>query len=347
MTTQIFDVNDPAAVAVLQGYNRPMYANGAGLNSIGIMRNARGVWVNSFLTKLEWQTVEREVLDAARLRLNAWGDLQRNNLVKPLSNAMGTLVNQWAVRSEMGPATIAMSPRTRGDNDGTDRRLDGVPIPVILKDFEIDIRLLAASRQGGAPIDTQDARLAGQSVAESIDGMIVNGDTLSFGGQSIYGYRTHPNTVSDTVTNFGGGTWNTITNIVPTISGMIAALSNATVRRHGPYTLYVGPAKYVTLTSEFYSGTDQTTETPLSRIMRIPQIQGVRPLDNLSEDEVLLVQMSGDTVDYLEGMSIQTREWTSPEGAVVFMRVMAIGAPRIRADYNNRLGIAHATGADA
>ena len=96
--------------------------------------------------------------------------------------------------------------------------------------------------------------------------------------------RNHPNRNSDTAVNFGGGDWGTIANIVPTIQGMINA-ANAD-RRYGPFVLYVSSTQYNQAALTYY--TDGSGQTPLDRILAMPQIEAVKQLDiNILPDRLL------------------------------------------------------------
>jgi len=64
----------------------------------------------------------------------------------------------------------------------------------------------------------------------------MNGAGVVLNGTPLYGVLNHPNRITDTATNFGGGAWSTITNIVPTVNGMINAAMN-TAKHYGPYVL--------------------------------------------------------------------------------------------------------------
>jgi hypothetical protein len=59
--------------------------------------------------------------------------------------------------------------------------------------------------------------------------------------------------------------------------------------------------------------------------------------------EVILVQMSTDVVDWLDGLQPTTVMWESHGGMMIHFKVMMIGAPRIKADQSGQSGIVHYT----
>ena len=245
------------------------------------------------------------------------------------------------------------SGRARGDRDLPDMTQAAVPLPVTYKEFAVDLRFLEASRLLGNGIDTTTAIEAARVVAESLEYMLFNGDSgVNFQGSTIYGYTTHPSRNTDTATNYGGGDWGTVTNIIPTVAGMLRAASN-TSRHYGPYVLYVSETQYDQAAQSFF--TDGTAETALMRLNRsfgmgadgTKQISAVKkvPAPVLADGSVLLVQMTPDVVTWAETMAPMTREWRTGDGMEVNWRVMTIAAPKIKARLDGKSGIVHATSA--
>lgn len=303
---------------------------------------ARGMMVNSLLRKDEWETLTDRVLTAAKQRTNMLEHLRSRSLV--IAQNIGTIVSQWNKSSEMTEAEQSISGQATGGRDRVDFMLDGVTVPITFKEFQIGMRELDAARLMGNGIETITAVEAAQVVAEKIESVIVDGSTLKLSSATqTYGYTNHPQRKTDTAANYGGGDWGTISLIVPTVAGMIGAISTSANRYHGPYGLYVAPVQFNQASTEFFS--DGSGESALDRIKRMPQIDAVYPNDTLADGEVLLVQLTEDVVDYVEEMPITVVEWASPEGSVSHFKVMFAGAPRVKADYDDRTGIVHATGA--
>lgn len=333
-TAEMIDVSE--ATDVLLSGSRPMIVNE---RKQVLVRSPRGLMVNSLLREDEWKEVDTAALTAARPPLKVVSQLRSRGLVKRLGG-LGSLVSQWYMRSEITPAKVSMTGQG-ADRDLPDLRMAGVPVPIVHKEFSIDLRNLEASRRLGDGLDVAGAEEAARVVAEAYDDLVLNGNTtIVIGGMTIYGMRTHPSRKTDTAANFGGGDWSAAAdNAYNTVKGMIAAaMAN---RHYGPYMLYVSEAQYIDLLIIYADGTGQT---PLQRILALPQIEGVEMLPNLAAGEVLLVQMTGEVIRLAEAMDIQVREWASPDGMTSVFRVMLCGTPEIKARYDGKSGIVHATG---
>ena len=339
MTSQAVEMIDVTQVAdsLLVG-SRPVMVNA---QRQVLVRTPRGLMVNSLLREDEWKEVDAAALAAARYPLRVVSGLRSRGLVRRLGG-LGTLVSQWYMRSEVTPAHVSMTGQG-ALRDLPDLRTAGVPVPVISKEFAIDARSLEASRRLGDGLDVSAAEEAGRVVAEAYDDLALNGNTtIVTGGMTVYGLRTHPNRNTDTAANFGGGAWGANTdNPVKTVAGMINAAM--TDRHYGPYMVFVGQGQYNAAALSFYN--DGTAQTPVQRIRSLPQVEGVEMLPNLPDGEVLLVQMTSDVVRLAEAMDLQVREWASPDGMTSVFRVMLCGTPEVKARYDGKSGIVHATGA--
>ena len=163
--------------------------------------NPSSLRTNAVLRKDEWEQLDTAVVEVARERLNAVGDLVSRGLTYEVGNGMGTTIVQHETVSEMTRAQVTMDGVTRGDNDRVTFSLVSTPLPVIHHDFQISARVLAASRQSGSPLDTTQVEEATRQVAETTEDLLVNGvesgdsKTLGFGSSAatIYGYTDRPN----------------------------------------------------------------------------------------------------------------------------------------------------------
>lgn len=297
----------------------------------------RGMVVNSLLHRDEWQQLDTVVQQSALIRLNGVAHLRARGLVKPLGS-IGILTSQWSQASEMSAANVDMSGTAKGTSDRQEYLIKGVPVPIIYKDFAIPTRQLEASRLMGMPLDTSTAEAASRVVAEQLETLLFNGSSATiFDGNTLYGYttETHVNSAS------AAGDWGTISNIVPTITTMIAA-ANAD-HYYGPFYVYASTTQYTQAATSFF--TDGSGESAVNRVMRIPEIAGFYPSDTLTDGSILLVQMTGDVVDWAEHLAITVVEWMSADGMNNFFKVMAVAAPRVKSDYSGRSGIVLAAGA--
>ena len=217
-----------------------------------------------------------------------------------------------------------------------------MPLPIIHKDFTIQLRHLEASRRSGQSLDVTQAEDAARQVSETIEGMTLNGltsgSTLGFGSSSaqLFGYtnRTNRNTVS--LAQNWDASGKTGEEILSDVLSMITAANND--RMYGPYMLYIPGDYYVSLLDDFKSNSDKSI---LSRILEIPTILEVKPADKMTADNVVLVQMTRSNVDMVTGMEPTVVSWEGQGGMVLHFKVMAIMVPRIKLDAGNRSGIVH------
>lgn len=330
---------DAGGLDAMIGGSRPLRVN----KRTGLVEvmTERGIVVNSLLREDEWQELDRKVKAAALYPLRFVNLLRSRGLVQPLGG-LGTLQSTWYAESEMTGATINMTGRGRAERDLPELKQFGVPIPVTFKEFTIGKRMLLASRRMGDGIDLTAAAGATRVVGETVENMFMNGAGVVLNGTPLYGVLNHPNRITDTATNFGGGAWSTITNIVPTVNGMINAAMN-TAKHYGPYVLFLSTTQYNLAANNFYTDTDTT---PLERIRKMSGIEDVvhLPGDVLPSGQSALLQLTEDVIDVGDAMPIQAMEWTSGDGMEASFKIMTVVAPRVKATSDGKTGIVHATG---
>jgi len=319
----------PASINTFQSF----MSGAAVLLNNGLDVNA--LRTNALLRKDEWVELDRQVVDVARERLVAVEDLRSRNLVH-LLGGLGTLFSEYEALSDMTDAEIDMSGVAQGKDDAAAWDLRAVPIPVIHKDFRIDIRRLEASRRLGDGVDFTQARIATRKVVEAAEKLVINGSSFKLDGKQIYGYRNHPNLISRATDS--SKCWDKIANIYTGVLGMVSDAHG--VNAYGPYILYVAKDVWPYMLEVYSDGSGQTVR---ERLLKIPQLQEVKPLDLLPNGEAVLVQMSRETVDLAIAQDLVVVEWTTMGGFVSWFKVFMVMAPRIKADYNGRLGVVRRT----
>lgn len=306
--------------------------------------NVGALRTNATLRKDEWELLDKTVVEVARERLVAAADLFDRNLTLNIPNGMGTTIVQHEKISEMTAAEVSMDGRTRAPNDRVTFSLVSVPLPIIHHDFTINARALAASRNGGTPLDTTQVAEATRQVAETIEGMVLNGytsnDILGFGSSSaqLFGYTNFTDRNTYTISTNWDDSAATGAIVLADVINMIA--SAHTARMFGPYMLYVPTAYWVPLMNDFKANSDKTI---LQRVKELPGIIDVKAADKLSANNVVLVQMTKSNIDMAVGLQPTTISWESEGGMTLFFKVMAIMVPRPKSDVGNRSGIVHAT----
>jgi len=304
---------------------------------------------NATLRRDEWKQLDDAILEISRTRLGGVDDLISKNLTYNLGNAMGTTVLEWHDVSDAMEASLSMDGVSRGNGDRPKFQHNYLPIPIIHVDYEINARVLAASRSLGNPLDTTSAERAARKVSEKLESMLFTNTTYSFGekdsrnANSIYSYVNHPdrNTVSigthwdDLDFDSDGATGGAA--IVDQVLSMKQASINAL--HYGPWQLYI-PTGYETVLDKDYDKTTPGT-TIRERILKISGIQGIKVIDTLAANNVLLVQMTSDVVRLVRGMGLTNVEWETEGKFITKYKVLTIQVPQIRSDQNGKSGIVH------
>lgn len=293
---------------------------------------------NATLRREEWIALDQTIIQVAETRLNGIQDLIDNGLVYGLGNAMGTTVLESHTISDAQEAVLTMDGITRSKNDRVKYGTNYLPIPIIHVDYEINARVLAASRALSNPLDTSNAERAARKVAEKLESMLFTNTSYAFGGGTIYSYLNHPDRNQVSLTTAWSDSAATGATILSDVQKMKAA--SIADRHYGPWMLYV-PTAYETILDEDYSVSGQSTQTIRERIMKIGGIKGIKVVDTLTANNVLLVQMTADTVRLVRGLPLQNIQWKSEGDFVNNYKVLTIQVPQIRSDYNNRSGVVH------
>ena len=297
------------------------------------------ITANATLRRDEWIQLDEALLAISEQRLGGIQDLISAGLVFALGNAMGTTVLEYHDVSDAMAAELTMDGITRAQGDRPVYQTNYLPLPIIHVDYEINARVLAASRSLGNPLDTTSAERAARKVNEKLEEMLFTATTpaYQFAQGTIYGYLDHPdrNTVALT-TN-----WDASAKTPAQILADVIALKQASIDafHYGPWMLYI-PTSYETVLDEDYD--TQTPQTTIrERLVKISGITDVRIIDKLTADNVVLVQMTSDVVRLVQGLGIQNVEWMTEGQMLTKFKVMTIQVPQIRSDQAGNSGIVH------
>jgi uncharacterized linocin/CFP29 family protein len=326
----------PADIDVIRGNGGGAF-NGSGSVAMRLLQsgfNPQSLRSNATLRYDEWRAWDQIVLEVARIRLVAVGDMYGRGLVTNLPNALGHTVFSWQRMSDFTPAEMTMSGLPAAEKDRMEFDYANLPIPIIHKDFSLNIRELAASRNKGMPLDTLQISYATRVVTEKIESLLFNGSTALGTNNTIYGLLTTPNRLTGSVT----ASWASATGaqIVTDCLTILAALRAQL--QYGPFGVYVSDAAFTHMGDDFKANGDRTI---LERVLAIPGIAYIKPSTFVATGAVVFVQLSKETVDIINGFQPMVVEWESHGGMVTNYKVMAIQVPRMRTDFNGNKGIAH------
>jgi len=292
----------------------------------------------------EWKFFDQALLEEAKIRLVGVADLMTAGLVRPVPNALGKTVFGYEKITDMDEATISLDGRARTTNDKQEFELSQIPLPITHKDFFLNLRQLAASRNTGEPLDTTQVRTAGRVVSERAEKMLFQGGPV-FGGLPIYGYMTHPDRITS-VTFDGGKDWGDATKTGPSyLNDLLDALTALSANRmHGPFWVYVPTDAGVVLDNDYVptAGTN-STGTIRNRLAAVNSVAAIRVADQLPSGNVIIVQATSDVTTWVNGEGLQTIQWDEGGGFTINFKAFQIGVPLIRSDAANRSGVCHLT----
>jgi len=285
------------------------------------------------LRKDDWIHLDNAVIKAAKPRLQVVGDLRSMGLEYMVPNGLGKTVFQHQAMSDIGDATISMDGIRQGDADRPQFDLTNLPLPIIHKDFHYSAREIAASRNGGSPLDTTTAELAARKVAEEAEKLTLGEVTAyTYGGGSVFGMKNYTYSLTKTLTTPGTHA----TTVTEVLAMKQQSMNNG---YYGPWMLYYSPAWGA------YMGQDYSTakgdNTLQERLAKIEGIRGVKQADYLTGTCMLLVQLTPDVARMVIGMDITTVQWETLGGMMINFKVMAIIVPQLRCDYSHQTGIVY------
>lgn len=300
------------------------------------------------LRKDQWIQLDTVVGQAVRQRLRAWADLRAASTMGGF-DGYSTPILEHEVVTDVGEAIADMEGIAEGRNFQPAFALQGLPLPITHADFHIPDRFLAASRAKGMPQDTLRGEMAGRRVGELIEQTYIGtqtgvtyGDSTGYLGTSkVYGLTNHPDRLTYTsLTASASMTGEQFTDHIIALRELM--YSN---NFYGPFMVYLSPAYDAKIDDDYKAAVGGTTR---QRALAIDGITAMRRLDYLTGDVILMVQMTSDVVQAINGMEITTIQWTQKGGMQHMYKVMGIQVPRIRSVYKSGTstmvtGVIHAT----
>ena len=291
------------------------------------------------LRRDEWILLDEEVLRISQIRLNGIQDLVTNGLVKTIGNGMGSTILEHHTVTGTMVADLTMDAVTKSQANRPDYGVAYMPLPIIHVDYEINARVLMASRRLGNPLDTEGAAMAARAVSDRLENMLFTNVTYTYGSGTIYSYLNEPNRNQLAIS----GTWDSSAKTGAQIVTDVLAMKQAAIdaKHYGPFALYI-PTDYETALDEDYS-TAKGSNTVRQRILAIESVTSIKVIDTLPDDTVLLVQMTSDVVRLIRGMPMQNIQWQTQGNTITKYKVMTIQVPQVRSDASLNSGVVHVT----
>lgn len=304
------------------------------------------VFNSTSLRKDEWIRYDQKLIGIARKRLRFWGDLASTNLMTGFDGMSVALLEHETV-SDPGSAVVDMDVTADVEQDSPRFQLEGIPLPITQAGFSFGARRLAISRRSGTPLSTRSLEACARRVAESVEktaiGMITG---LTYGNSSdygrtptVYGATNFPSRITKTDLNAPTGANGT--TVLSDWLAMRELLYDA--NQYGPFIAYVSN-DWDQYLDNLFSTSEPSAGTLRSRLLQIDGLNAIRRLDYLTNTfTVLMIQMSSETVEAIEGLPLRVTQWESNGGSVLHFKVTTIMVPRFFADQDGQCGICHGT----
>lgn len=313
------------------------YIGKDGVSKVWNARAGKGIVTNTPATLRydEWKDIDRKVIEISTQRLKATAAFISRGLTYNLGS-IAAVVALWQRSSDMTGADVTMDGISQGEKDRVNFDYKSVPVPIIHKDFSINLRHLEASRRMGQGVDTIQASIAARVVAEKAEDMLISGNAIQVDGGTIYGLLNHPDRNTASLPLAWNNASKTGALILADVITMITALKAD--RHYGPYLLLIPQAYEVTLDTDYRA---QDSRTIRQRIMALEGIAGIEVVDRMPADNVVLVQVTDDVCDIAMAQDTTTVQWATHGGLKQEYKVMCSMVPRVKSDYDGRSGICH------
>ena len=324
------------------------------LNKYGITNPVLLTANATALRKEQWIQLDNTIQKSYRQRLKAWADLLA---ASPLGgfNAMAKMTYEYQVMSDPHEALVDMDALSDGRGDTPLFLLRSVPLAITHSDFHYSQRMLDVSGGNGQPLSMDSGEAAARRIGELVEKTLIGVETgVTYGTQStgitahnltstVFGYTNYTN--RNTKTNFtaptaGGWTPETTYNEILTA---LSTLMDDYV--YGPFMLYYSTDWHQYMHRMFsVSGGNTPGENLRDRILKIEDIADVRRLDFLTSTfTLILVSMTSDVAQAINGMDVTTVQWPTVGGLQQNYKVMVIQVPLLKSDYSGKCGILHGT----
>jgi len=293
--------------------------------------------ITAALRKDDWVHLDAAIIKVAKPRLRFVSAVRGAGLNYVIPNGFGKTVLQHETQTDINEASITMNPEAETPNDRPVFDLTNLPLPIIHKDFSFNTRQLAASRNGGSPLDTTTAELASRRVSEAVEKLHLGtfSSGYKYGGGYVYGLTTFPSRMTKTLTSPASPGW------TPDVllDELLAMKEQSQLAYHyGPWMLFNSTSWDKYLDADYSAAKGDNTLR--KRILMVDGFQGMQTLDYLPTGTICLVQMSSDIIRTVVGMEMTTVQW-EPTPFKVNFKVLCILVPQYRADSNGNTGIVH------
>lgn len=328
---QFTPAQEAAILAARSAFNRQQQAMSA--NAAGeLIGNAASVPLDA------WRRIDARATRIQRDVLAVFNRLAAANTT-PL--AIGDLVSYFPKIGDSGEVNVSLDGRSEARSDQALVEYEGTPVPIMDSYARFGWRQMAVMQKSSMGLDTETIANHQRRVAETMEDMVLNGNTsIRVGGNRVWGLRTFPGRSTTThgldLNGATGAQW------LSTISTVVQR--HVAQNAYGRATIFLnwGDWTYASL-NEFAANYSKTI---LQRLREIENVADIVPASKVPVNDVISIAglETGEWGSILSAMPLTTRPKTrlNPEDDYVF-GVMAAVAPQFRRDLNGASTIVHLT----
>ena len=297
-----------------------------------------------------WKKLDADISSVVRTELNVFSDIMGVGTVDLGSeeSALGTFLYINEMYSDSGQANLSMTGRSTISNDVPLVKSETLPLPMINNDFRLDIRTLNASKRGAygngsnVSIDSRGAENEARKAGEKLEDLaIIGGGSFSYAGSSIYGMTTAPNRVQTTYVKEWSDATKTFDECVADVRAWINLHFIQGTGGMKSLMLYIPSAWNVALS--LTRGTDSGVSLKNFLMATFPELIDIKPVFRMTVNNVCLLEMRPRTVKVVNGFAPTAINWMTPDGLEYNWKLLTLQIPKFYSDYNDVMGLVHAT----
>lgn len=297
-----------------------------------LLRNADGT-----VRHEDFMVIQDRIVEVRRRALHGISDLQMGGL------SFGAAVEDQLVGfenvNEFQAARQDMNPNTYQNND-TVYTEDFVPNPITHQSFQVPWRQMGFDYKRSAGL-VESVR----QVSERLEETLFNGNAsiaVTFNGTSypIYGYTTHPDRGTDTISDWTNAANNDA--IIPELIDAIGTMwSGQGGVNNGRVMVYLANNLWNIFQKDYKAGVRGSI---MERAKEIAQVMDIKPAEKLAAGTVVLVEMESRTIELAIASDIISvpHTKTNPVAPQVLTTYAAM-VQQIKVDSNGNTGIMHLT----
>lgn len=299
-------------------------------DGVNLITNANGT-----VRHEDFLVIQDEIVEVRRRSLNGITDLKEAGLsfTVALSDQMVGFENI----NEFQEAKQEMNPTDFQNNDTVFTEAF-VPNPITHQSFSVPWR-----QQGFDYKRSLGMSESMRQVAEKQENTLFNGNaniSVNFSGQNqvIFGYTTHPNRGTGTISD-----WSLVANIELIIPELIAQVGLMWSTQGGvandSVVLYLANDIWTNFQNDYKADSEKSVFT---RAMDIPQIKAIKPAEKLAAKEAVLVEMLRRTIQLASATSLIVVPHTKIDPmAPQVLTTYAAEVQQIKSDSKGNTGIRH------